>query len=135
MPLVRYRTRDVTNIITEPCGCGSVLRRIGPVKRRGATTIRRGGGKIETSDLDEMLFTIPEIVDYRVVEADDPNDDRIRFLVETVPGTNLKPCLVRDIVEEGLSANGIGYRPGKTVEVRLVPPFAPAHKRSVLCPA
>ncbi len=135
MPLVRYRTGDVTRIIAEPCRCGSILKRIGPVRRWGVTTVRLGGGKIETSDLDEILFSVPEIIDYRVVEGNDPNDGALRFLVETAPGTNLDPCLVREIVEEGLYANGTGYRPGKKIEVRLVPPFAPAQKRSALCPA
>jgi phenylacetate-CoA ligase len=135
MPLVRYRTRDVTRIIAEPCRCGSILRRIGPLRRWGVTTIRLNGGKIETSDLDEMLFSIPEIVDYRVVEGDGPNDDTLRFLVETVLGTKLNPCLVRDIVEEELQLNGIVCRPGKTIEVRVVPLFGPARKRCVRCRA
>ncbi len=134
MPLVRYRTRDVTKIVAEPCGCGSALRRIGPVRRSGETTIRLGGGKIKTADLDEMLFSIPEIVDYRIIEGDDPNDETLRFLVEAAPGTNLNPCLVRDAVEERLYVNGIVFKPGKTIEVRLVPSFAPAHKRSVRSP-
>jgi phenylacetate-CoA ligase len=134
MPLVRYRTRDVTRILAEQSRCGSVLRRIGPVRRLGETTIRLGGGKIETSDLDEILFSIPDIIDYRISEGDDPNDETLRFLIETAPpGTNLNPGLVRDAVEERLYANGIISRPEKTVEVRLVPSFAPAHKRSVRC--
>ncbi|MGI6721376.1 MAG: DVU_1553 family AMP-dependent CoA ligase [Anaerovoracaceae bacterium] len=34
MPLVRYRTGDISRIIKEPCLCGSVLRRLDRVKNR-----------------------------------------------------------------------------------------------------
>ncbi len=34
MPLIRYRTGDVSRIIKEPCSCGSVLRRLDRVKSR-----------------------------------------------------------------------------------------------------
>ena len=34
MPLVRYRTGDVACLLSAPCGCGSPLRRLGPVRGR-----------------------------------------------------------------------------------------------------
>lgn len=34
MPLIRYRTGDISRIIKEPCRCGSVLRRLDRVKNR-----------------------------------------------------------------------------------------------------
>ena len=36
MPLVRYRVRDVTRFINEPCPCGATLRRMAKIQgRRG----------------------------------------------------------------------------------------------------
>lgn len=32
MPLLRYRTGDISCLISEPCGCGSSLKRLGPVE-------------------------------------------------------------------------------------------------------
>ncbi|MDD4702660.1 MAG: AMP-binding protein [Desulfovibrio sp.] len=34
MPLIRYRTGDVANILSAPCACGSPLPRLGPVRGR-----------------------------------------------------------------------------------------------------
>lgn len=34
MPLIRYRTGDVAALLGGPCGCGSPLRRLGPVQGR-----------------------------------------------------------------------------------------------------
>ncbi|MFH0957695.1 MAG: phenylacetate--CoA ligase family protein [Pseudomonadota bacterium] len=35
MPLVRYRTGHISRFFTEPCPCGTVLRRMGKVMKRG----------------------------------------------------------------------------------------------------
>jgi phenylacetate-coenzyme A ligase PaaK-like adenylate-forming protein len=37
MPLIRYRTGDISHIIPEPCPCGSILKRLARVGSRGQT--------------------------------------------------------------------------------------------------
>jgi phenylacetate-coenzyme A ligase PaaK-like adenylate-forming protein len=37
MPLIRYRTGDISRIIPEPCPCGSILKRLARVGSRGQT--------------------------------------------------------------------------------------------------
>ena len=56
MPLVRYRTGDFTRILP-PCKCAGVTKRLDTVSRR------EGAWPME--ELDSVLFTIPELVDYR----------------------------------------------------------------------
>lgn len=56
MPLIRYRTGDFTRILP-PCKCGGVTKRLDTVSRR------EGAWPME--ELDSVLFTIPELVDYR----------------------------------------------------------------------
>jgi len=56
MPLIRYRTGDFTRILPQ-CPCGGVTRRIDAVSRKE--------GNISIGELDDMLFRIPELVDYR----------------------------------------------------------------------
>jgi len=34
MPMIRYRTRDITRLIAAPCGCGRTLRRMERISRR-----------------------------------------------------------------------------------------------------
>ncbi|MCL2125336.1 MAG: phenylacetate--CoA ligase family protein [Oscillospiraceae bacterium] len=45
MPLIRYRTDDISRVIPEPCPCGSVLRRFEPVGGRYGDMIRLGEGQ------------------------------------------------------------------------------------------
>ena len=56
MPLIRYRTGDITRILT-PCKCGGVTKRLDTVSRRE--------GELSTEELDSQLFRIPGLADYR----------------------------------------------------------------------
>ncbi|HHW06457.1 MAG TPA: phenylacetate--CoA ligase family protein [Clostridia bacterium] len=67
MPLVRYRTGDIARLLPEPCPCGSVLARLGPVKRRVKGWIRVDDETgFSIGELDEILFTLPGVVDFMV---------------------------------------------------------------------
>ena len=56
MPLIRYRTGDYTRILPGPCPCGSAVLRLD-------TVTRKGGAQLAV--LDEMLFSLPFVADYR----------------------------------------------------------------------
>lgn len=86
MPLIRYRTGDYTRLLP-PCPCGGVTRRLDMVSRRE--------GEISMESLDSALFSIPELVDYRVsvdgslaIEAfaarPGDTEDRIRGIIGQV---------------------------------------------------
>jgi phenylacetate-coenzyme A ligase PaaK-like adenylate-forming protein len=66
MPLVRYRTGDRGRFLTEPCPCGTVLRRLERVRARycGRASLR-AGGMLDLSALDEPLFALPGVLDVR----------------------------------------------------------------------
>ncbi len=57
MPLIRYRTGDYTRILPGKCPCGSEALRLDTVSRRD-------GGE-EMAALDETLFRLPFVADYR----------------------------------------------------------------------
>jgi hypothetical protein len=57
MPLIRYRTGDVTRVLPEPCPCGSPVLRLDRVRRRS--------GGLSAEALDEILFEDSGIVDCR----------------------------------------------------------------------
>ena len=57
MPLIRYRTGDYTRILPTPCPCGSEVLRLDSVRRKGEAA--------EISGLDETLFALPWVADYR----------------------------------------------------------------------
>lgn len=63
MPLIRYRTGDFTRVLPGPCRCGSELLRLDTVSRRD------GGQELVT--LDETLFRLPFVADFRAVRQED----------------------------------------------------------------
>ncbi len=65
MPLIRYRTGDLSRFIIEPCPCGSKLRRLERIRSRidGIVSLTNRH-EITVADLDEALFVLPEVVDF-----------------------------------------------------------------------
>jgi phenylacetate-coenzyme A ligase PaaK-like adenylate-forming protein len=65
MPLIRYRTGDVSRFVPGPCGCGTALKRLERVRGRVDGDIRVGaGGRLNIAMLDEVLFAIPGLLDF-----------------------------------------------------------------------
>jgi phenylacetate-coenzyme A ligase PaaK-like adenylate-forming protein len=68
MPLIRYRTGDLSHIIPEPCSCGSATRRIGAVEGRLDGRIALSNGSILTlPDMDEALFPVEGLLNYSAI--------------------------------------------------------------------
>ena len=66
MPLIRYRTGDLAQFITEPCPCGSSLRRLGKIHGRLAGKVGLlDGGILTLPEMDEVLFQVPGLLNYR----------------------------------------------------------------------
>jgi phenylacetate-CoA ligase len=83
MPLLRYRLHDISRLISEPCKCGaSTLRRIAPVTRRRESIVKIGGDELYPSVFDELLFSIPDIIDYQVSLTTKENKDILSFKIE-----------------------------------------------------
>ena len=87
MPLVRYRTHDLSRLIKEPCTCGAAsLLKIDTVKKRLESIATIGDGdEIFPALFDDVLFEIPGLVDYQVIAKKEGGMDRLDFKVEMVP--------------------------------------------------
>ncbi|MCG8549640.1 MAG: AMP-binding protein [Desulfobacterales bacterium] len=65
MPLIRYRTGDLSRMIDAPCACGSPFPRLDRVRnRQGATAHTPGRHGLTMADLDDLLFSLPGVVDF-----------------------------------------------------------------------
>jgi phenylacetate-coenzyme A ligase PaaK-like adenylate-forming protein len=87
MPLIRYRSGDRTRFLAEPCPCGSVLQRLGPIEGRYAGDLRlKGGGRLNIADLDEALFPIPELLNYHpfLTEAEHSEQLNLRLQLQGI---------------------------------------------------
>jgi phenylacetate-CoA ligase len=61
MPLLRYRTRDLTRIIPEKCRCGRTHIRIEPIKARSDDMLILGGVNVYPSQVEQVLMAVPEV--------------------------------------------------------------------------
>jgi phenylacetate-CoA ligase len=86
MPLIRYRTHDLSRILPELCPCGAAsLLRIDRVRKRLESVVRLSSGKeIYPSLFDDLLSGIPEVLDYRIVVTRHGSTDCLEIGVEAV---------------------------------------------------
>lgn len=61
LPLIRYRTHDITRIIKEPCICGSTHRRIARIKGRSDDMLIIRGVNIFPSQIESLLIDVEGI--------------------------------------------------------------------------
>ncbi len=57
MPMIRYRTRDITSIITEPCGCGRTIRRISKIEHRSDDMFIIRGVNVFPSQIEAAILS------------------------------------------------------------------------------
>ncbi len=85
MPLIRYRTRDLTRILPEPCSCGRTHRRIDRLKGRSDDMFIVKGVNIFPMQIEKILMQFSELgTNYLITIAsnDAGNNDEIRVEVE-----------------------------------------------------
>src|SRR5690606_17707128 len=65
MPLLRYRTGDISRFLHGDCSCGTVLRRLARVRYRRQGCLPLGGEQfLAMADLDDALFPLDGILDF-----------------------------------------------------------------------
>jgi phenylacetate-coenzyme A ligase PaaK-like adenylate-forming protein len=79
MPLIRYRTGDISRFCSEPCGCKSVLKNLQRIRERVDNRVSFGScGDLTMADLDDALFEIDGLVDFAAtVTVGTPTELRI----------------------------------------------------------
>lgn len=66
MPLLRYRTGDITFMVNGRCMCGSAAQRIGPVIGRKSHRLKIKGTTVYPSTIENALMDIKGIVNYQI---------------------------------------------------------------------
>jgi phenylacetate-coenzyme A ligase PaaK-like adenylate-forming protein len=93
MPLIRYRTGDLSRFIPEQCRCGTVLKRLEWVKGRLAGQVRLGGKYlVSMADLDEVLFPLPGLLNFQVAVTQEKGIDLLQVTLFTQGGPAEKLC-------------------------------------------
>lgn len=61
LPLIRYRTRDLSSVYAEPCPCGSPYPRMARLRGRADDMVKVRGVALYPADIDTGLSAIPEL--------------------------------------------------------------------------
>ena len=87
MPLLRYRTRDLTRMIPGPCPCGRTHRRIERIRGRSDDMLIINGVNIFPIQIEKTLMAVPEIGHNYLIEIRKENFmDRLEVKVEVGEG-------------------------------------------------
>jgi phenylacetate-CoA ligase len=88
VPLIRYRTRDITRIIPDPCACGSIMPRHSRIKGRTDDMFIFRGVNIYPSTIDKVLSEIPGMgSEYQIHLSRDASERGVmRLVVERAEG-------------------------------------------------
>jgi phenylacetate-CoA ligase len=122
LPLLRYRTRDLTALDTEPCQCGRTLVRIGRITGRTDDMLIIRGVNVYPSQIEHVLLQVPDVEPhYLLVLRRDTALDTLEVQVEA-------RAVVAEAGRDALAALGAVVRRkiyeviGITAEVSVVPP-------------
>lgn len=120
MPLIRYRTHDISRLIPGPCPCGSAaLLRIDKVRKRLESILAVGDGdELYPALLDDVLFEVHGLMDYQVLVTRQDGRDCIEFRIEPVEkGWDLVPEVRNRLLSMPIIARNMAS--GKMVEPRV----------------
>lgn len=119
-PLIRYRTHDLSRIISGRCSCGSPYPRIDRIKGRTDDMMKIHGVNVFPAQIEEVLKSFDEISsEYQIRMSHLEGKDTMRIYVETTGDVDFAD-LSRRVAAKIKSA--IGFTPlVKPVEVGLLP--------------
>jgi phenylacetate-CoA ligase len=108
-PMIRYRTDDVSRILTEPCVCGRPLRRIAGVATKATDVILTPEGRlVAPPTVAQPLRPIPEIRNAQFIQ-----ERRDHLLVKLVTAAPLEEAQERRLV------TGLRERLGPTMAIQV----------------
>ena len=86
MPMIRYRTRDITMLMTGRCDCGRTLRRIGRIGRRSDDMLIIRGVNVFPSQVETALLRIEgTLPNYQIILTRQQGLDQMEVQVEVTP--------------------------------------------------
>lgn len=93
MPLLRYRTGDISRFLTDPCPCGTVMRRLDNIRGRLNDFVRVGQSHwLCISDLDDILFSVPGVLNFSAELTNDHEKDLLEIKIKV--GNTEEPSIL-----------------------------------------
>jgi phenylacetate-CoA ligase len=86
MPMIRYRTRDITSLTAEPCACGRTVRRMSRIGRRTDDMFIIRGVNVFPSQIEAALLAVEgTLPHYQIVLTRRKGLDEMEVHVEVTP--------------------------------------------------
>ncbi len=86
MPMIRYRTRDLTHLIYEKCECGRTAVRMGRIMGRSDDMLIIRGVNVFPSQVESVILEMPEFEAHYLIVVDRVNNtDTFQIQVEVRP--------------------------------------------------
>jgi phenylacetate-CoA ligase len=86
MPMIRYRTRDISSLNPEPCPCGRTIRRIRRIGRRSDDMFIIRGVNVFPSQIEAALLKVEGTLPHYVIVLTREEDlDQMEVQVEVTP--------------------------------------------------
>jgi phenylacetate-CoA ligase len=119
-PLIRYRTRDISSIITEPCKCGRSFVRMNKVTGRSDDMLIIRGVNVYPSQVESILFKRSELSPYYLLVIDrEGTMDTLEVQVELAEGQFMDRIRRLQDLSKGIEKD-IKDMIGVTCKVRIV---------------
>ena len=122
LPILRYRTKDITWLIPEKCECGRTSMRMAKIQGRTDDMLIIRGVNVFPSQIEGVLLGIEELgPHYEIIVRKDGYMDRIEVLVEVTDGSLLDRYSALEALEKKVK-NSLYTILDINADVRLVEP-------------
>ena len=89
LPLIRYRTKDITRLIYEPCKCGRTFVRMENLSGRSDDMLKIRGVNVFPSQIEEVILSCEELgPHYEIIVERDGYSDKLTVRVELNKSTD-----------------------------------------------
>ena len=122
IPIVRYRTRDISRIIPEPCLCGRTFQRMERVSGRSDDMLIIRGVNVFPSQIEQVLGEVPGVAPhYLVVLSKKGSLDHVQVQVEVAPEFHFDEVRELERLQRRVKAE-IESALAVSIDVKLVEP-------------
>ncbi len=120
LPLIRYRTRDLTSLDNTPCSCGRTLVRMGRITGRSDDMLIIRGVNVFPSQIESVILKIAEVAPHYVLIVDRVNNlDTLEVWVEAKEGLFTDAIKSLEKIEKKITSELFSML-GLHVKVKLV---------------
>ena len=89
LPLIRYRTKDITRLIYEPCKCGRTTCRMENLSGRSDDMLKIRGVNVFPSQIEEVILSVEELAPhYEIIVEREGYNDILTIRVELKDATD-----------------------------------------------